>query len=95
MMPVQVSGLIESELEDIGDYIARHSPTRAHSFVRELRATIRGIGDDPWLYPLRPELGVDTRVRIHGQYLILFRVVQQTVFVDHVVHGARDASRIR
>jgi toxin ParE1/3/4 len=95
MMPVQVSGLVEHDLEDIGDYIAKHNPTRALSFIRELRDAVRGIGERPYLYRLYPEYGSGIRVRIHGNYLILFRIVAQTVFVDRVIQGSRNATNLR
>ena len=52
----------EFDLEEIGDYIARDNPTRAISFLDELRERCIKIADWPLLAPLRPELGEDIRM---------------------------------
>ena len=62
----------ETDLEAIGDYIARDNPRRAMSFVRELRAQCRKIAKAPKAYRPRPELGPGLRSCPYGNYLVLF-----------------------
>ncbi|MGE3248096.1 MAG: type II toxin-antitoxin system RelE/ParE family toxin [Beijerinckiaceae bacterium] len=90
-MIVILSGAAEADLESIGDTIARDNPLRAVTFVRELRASCEGLGDFPKAYPLVPRFerhGV--RRRVHGDYLIFYRVGDEAVEVIHILHGARD-----
>ena len=80
-----------NDLEQIGDYIARDNPTRARSFVAELLAQARGIADFPERFPLVARYGDHgIRRRMHGAYLIFYRVEETRVTVIHILHGARD-----
>ena len=94
-MRVEFADEAERSLEQIGDYIAQDSPTRAESFTRELLDAALALGDAPRAYPLVPRferLGV--RRRVHGNYVILYRVEADRVFVAPIVHGARDYGRL-
>ncbi len=90
-MIVRISDEAERDLEAIGDWIARDNPARALTFVRELRAKCEGLADFPERFPLVPRYerhGV--RHRVHGNYLIFYRVGEDAVDVIHVLHGATD-----
>lgn len=79
------------DLLAIGDYIARDSPLRARNFVQQLRAKALQLRDMPHAFPL--VLGYEKpglRRFIHRDYVILYRTTSDTVFVVHIVHGARD-----
>ncbi len=65
-MRVVLSKQAETDLEEIGDYIASDNPSRAASFVRELREHFRRIAKAPLAYAARPELGEGVRVCGHG-----------------------------
>lgn len=93
-MRVEHSRFVEGDLEAIGDYIAQDNPARAVSFIREIREQIRNLGRNPFLYRLRPELGKDARMAPMGQYLILFRVVDEVVRIERILYGGRDLVRI-
>lgn len=93
-MKVERSRSVESDLETIGDYIALDNPTRAVSFIRELRDLIGALGENPYLYRLRPDFGRDARVAPMGRYVIIFRVVDQVVRIERVLHGGRDLPRV-
>lgn len=80
------------DLEEIGDYIARDSPSRSVSFIREIRKHCRRIAKRPAAFPVRDDLAADIRMAVHGNYLIFFRVLEKTVRVDRVIHGARNLS---
>jgi len=92
---VILSERTEYDLLDIGDYIGLDNPRRALSFMDELKRKALGLGDNPWLYQLRPDVGPNVRAAVHGQYVILFEVVDETVMVERIVHGARDLSSLR
>ena len=85
----------EDSLERIGDYIARDSPRRAMSFLAELRTSALELANFPKAYPLVPRYeGLGVRRRLHGNYLILFRMEEETVVILHVINGAQDYGQI-
>lgn len=90
-MKVVLTEKARGDLEDIGDYIAQDDPSRARTFVQELIARTRAIGDAPKGSPLVPRYehsGV--RRRVHGAYLIFYRVEAEQVTIIHILHGAQD-----
>ena len=89
-MQCTLSPLAEEDLEDIGDYIARDNPTRAISFVRDIRERCAKIAAVPMAAPLCPELAEDVRMIIFGQYLIFYTVEAEEIRVERILHGARN-----
>lgn len=77
------------DLEEIGDYIARDNPRRAASFLDELEAHCYRVAELPTAFPSRDDLAAGVRMAVHGSYLILFRVQDETVRIERIVHGAR------
>jgi plasmid stabilization system protein ParE len=51
---------------------------------------MKEIARNPKIYRLRPEIGADARLATVGNYVILFRIRQNTVRIERVVHGSRD-----
>lgn len=94
-MIVHFTAEAERDLEAIGDYIARDSPGRALSFVRELRGKCQGLADMAERFPLVPRYETaGVRRRGHGNYLIFYRVEPDRVVIVHVLHGAQDYAPI-
>ena len=89
-MRLEYSPFVESDIEAIADYIGEDNPTRSVTFVDELWEEIRKVGRDPMNYRIRPEYGKDARMAVVGQYVILFRIMQNTVRIERVVYGGRD-----
>jgi toxin ParE1/3/4 len=92
---VEISAEAEGDLEAIGDHIAHDSPTRAISFLRELREKCLGLAGMAETFPLVARyatLGV--RRRVHGSYLIFYRVEAERIVIVHVLHGAMDYGSI-
>ncbi len=90
-MRVVLSAQATADLREIGLFIARDNRTRARSFVRELQAKAREIGEMPRAFPLVPRYerhGI--RRRPYGRYLIFYRIEGDRVVVVHILHGARD-----
>ncbi|MGV8853708.1 MAG: type II toxin-antitoxin system RelE/ParE family toxin [Devosia sp.] len=77
------------DLLDIGDYIAIDNRRRARTFVAELRAACRSLGHDSLCYPYQQEL-TDIRRMPVGNYLVLYRVLDDRVQIVRIVHAARD-----
>jgi toxin ParE1/3/4 len=81
----------EEDLETIGDWIAKDNPERAESLVRELRRSCVDVARWPLAHPLVVHrLNDGLRRKVHGNYLIFYRVWRDSVEIIHVLHGARD-----
>ena len=94
-MKVILTETAYADLYQIGSNIKRDSPVRAESFVAELYGRCQKLGSMPQLFPLLPNWehkGV--RRRPYGNYLIFYRIADETVEVLHILHGARDYERI-
>jgi toxin ParE1/3/4 len=92
---VRFSSQAEVDLERIGDIIAIDNARRAVSFVRELRAKCESIGRMPLAHPVvvqRPGLGM--RRRVHGNYLIFYRLTDTAAIIVRILHGAMDHERL-
>jgi toxin ParE1/3/4 len=90
-MIVRLSAEAEENLERIGDHIAADNPERAVTFLGELRAKCLGLADFPERFPLVPRYEAHgVRHRVHGNYLIFYRVEADAVIVLHILHGAMD-----
>lgn len=89
-MRVTLSPLAERDLEAIGDYIADDNPSRALSFIAELRTQCATIAIAPQAYRVRPELGEGIRSCAHGNYLIFFTATKARLTIVRVLHGAMD-----
>jgi plasmid stabilization system protein ParE len=81
---------VPADLEQIVDFIAQDSPRQAARLLRLLRARMKEIAKQPQIYRLRPELGAEARLATVGNYAILFRIRQNAVRIERVVHGGRD-----
>lgn len=94
MSHVLLAPRAEQDLEEIGDYIAVDNPSRARSFVQEIRARFPKIADTPLAYPRRPELGDAIRACLHGRYAIFFKIESSndSIVILRILHGARDPS---
>jgi toxin ParE1/3/4 len=89
-MKLRISSLAENDIESIGDYIAKDSPRRALTFVKELRNQCKKIAESPLIYRLRPELSDNIRACIYRKYIIFFQCNDNEVFIVSVLHGAMD-----
>jgi plasmid stabilization system protein ParE len=80
-----------ADLARIAEHVAANSPARALSFIDELQDACLGLADMPGRFGLVPrheKQGV--RRRVHGPYLIFYRIAGDDVQVLHVLHGAMD-----
>jgi toxin ParE1/3/4 len=78
------------DLVDIGDYIAKDSRANARRFVGKLIEQCQRIGTAPLGYAGREDLAPGLRMAGLGRYVIFFRVLDGTVRVERVLHGARN-----
>ena len=90
-MNVVITDEAAQDIERIGDAIALDNPARALTFIRELRVSCENLGEFPKAYPLVPRYeDAGVRRRVHGNYLIFYRIGVDTIDILHVLHGAMD-----
>lgn len=89
-----VSRRARADLCEIGDVIAADNPSRARSFVSELRTRCQALGQRPMMGRPAPEIAPDVRILVFRSYLILHRVFDDRISIDRVVHSARDRSTV-
>lgn len=94
-MKVVITAEAEADLEAIGDYIARDNPARALSYVRELYQLCLDIADMPQASPVVPQYEHNgIRRRVHGRYLIFYRIRADHITILHILNGAMDVEAI-
>lgn len=94
-MKVRFTAEAKADLQQIGDYIAKDNPRRALAFVDELEQKCLTLATSPEAFPLAPRYETHgVRRRVHGSYLIFYRVEAEQVVIVHVLHGATDYAAI-
>jgi addiction module RelE/StbE family toxin len=94
-MNIRFTDEAKVDLRQIGDFIAKDNPRRALSFLDELEQKCRSIATSPKAFPLAPRYErYGVRRRVHGNYLIFYRVENDDVVIVHVLHGATDYAAI-
>lgn len=77
-------------MREIGDIIARDDPAAARRFVARLRQRCLSLAAHRFRGRAVPGIAPDVRVTVPGRHLILYRVLDDAVAIDRVVHEARD-----
>ena len=80
-----------SQLEKIADYYFEYSPTASQSIVSAIFRKVALLEIYPSSYPIEQllvKLNKQHRFMICGNYKIIFRIVEQDVFI-HVVFDCR------
>ncbi len=90
MSAVTFSPKSRQDLLDIGDHIAKDSRANALAFVGKLQAQCQRIGNAPLGYASRDDLAPGLRMAALGRYVIFFRVIDNVVRIERVIHGARN-----
>jgi toxin ParE1/3/4 len=90
MVAVTFSPKSRQDLVDIGDYVARDSPANARRFLDKQAAQCHRIGNAPTGYTRRDDLAGGLRMAPMGRYVVFFRIVNDTVRIERVLHGSRN-----
>jgi len=80
------------DLIDIWRYVADDDPEAADRLLDTLDARCALLAEHPHLGPARDDIRPGLRYLVEGEYLILYRIVDEGVEVVRVVHGRRDLS---
>ena len=94
MKPVRFSPLAETDLVEIGIYIARDNPKRALSFIDELEIKCDALGGFPGTAVVRHDVAADLRMLPHGSYMIFYREQEDHVRIERILHRARDVDAL-
>lgn len=82
-------------MEQTGDYIAKDSPARALSLVKEHEQKCRMIANSPKLFPLIPRYEQFAfRCCVHTNYLIFYRNEGEQLIILHVLYRAMNYAEI-
>ena len=93
-MTIVFSPVAETDLADIGDYIALANPRRAVTFVREIRDRCNAIAGAPEAAPLREDIAPGIRRLVHGKYLVFYRILVDAIRIERILHGAQDVEAV-
>jgi toxin ParE1/3/4 len=75
---------------DIWLHIAQDNPAAADRQLDRIDKKCEAYANQPEMGDLRPDLGSEIRCFIVGNYVVLYRPVDDGILVLLVVHGARD-----
>ena len=84
----------EADLWEIVVYIARDNEDAAFHIVDRINERFEMLSQFPNAGPARPELLPELRSFPVGNYLILYKPIDDGIEVMRVVHGARNLRRL-
>jgi toxin ParE1/3/4 len=94
-MIVQLTLKALADLQSIHVWIYKDNPARADSFITELESACNSLVDMPLLFPVFVERrGHKIRRRVHGNYLIFYRVESKRILVLRIGNAAQDWANI-
>ena len=83
----------EQDIDAATAWMAQHSPDKATLWYFDVQEAIASLQNLPFRCPLAPEsktFGAEIRHLIFCKYRILFIVIDESVYVLRVRHGAQD-----
>ncbi len=93
---VRITAQAETELNEAYEWIANESPDKAVIWFNGLVEASESLSAHPERCPRAPEgtdLDQEVRQLLYGKYRILFILRDDTVYVLHFRHGAREYLR--
>ena len=82
------------DLDDIWFHIALDDEPAATRLVERIARSVARLGDFPLSGPARPDIASDAHSLTVGNYLLLYRVGEDSVDIVRVLHGAREITRL-
>jgi toxin ParE1/3/4 len=77
------------DLESIGNYLAQHLPSFAHSTILEIYQTVLTLRTTPYRGRIGREEGIRELVLPRLPYIVVYRVKENDVEILHIYHGAQ------
>jgi toxin ParE1/3/4 len=96
MPRVLIDALAEQDVAKIAEYIGETncSPDAARRLLSLLDFKFQIYASQPRSGQARPDLGADVRIFTHGQYVVVYRALDDGIDVLRVFHGAQDFPRL-
>lgn len=91
---VTFTATAENDLDDIWLHIALDSPAAADRTIDAVKKRIEQLASFPESGQARPDIASDARSLNTGNYLILYRIIDVSVEIVRVAHGARDLTEL-
>ena len=91
---IQRTAQAEENLIEIWIYIAQDNPRAADRVLDDIEQRFHALADNPLMGRLRPDIAPEFRYFAVGNYLILYRTVEDGIQIVRVIHGARDLPTI-
>jgi toxin ParE1/3/4 len=79
----------KADLRSIALNIARDNISRAKSFSKELRTSCRKLSEHPLRFA-SVSGHINVRKRVHGNYVIFYRVNDVSIDILHIRHGSME-----
>ncbi len=93
MLKLAFTPMAQTDLESIGDYIAKDDPVQALAFINKIQKKCIQISHNPKAHPLRPEISQEIRSCPLQKYVIFFTEENSTLVIIRILHGAMDIKR--
>ena len=96
MIPLQKSSAAEEDLSDVFAWIAQGDIEVAENFLETAENTFQFIARNPGIGRDRFELAVGLRswrISNFENYLVFYRIQNETLQIVRVLHGARDLEK--
>ena len=77
-----------ADLDHIADFIARNNPERARSITDEIFGQVENLGRFPFMGPASEDIDAREFV-VHRNYLVVYRLLGETVEILQVWHAAQ------
>ncbi len=91
MLSLRYASPAKRDLAEIADYLDKEAgPKVARTVLLRIRLHIRLLKRDAHRYRERPELGPGRRALLIGPWIAFYRIEGDTVFVQRILHSARD-----
>ena len=91
IVPVSFAPKAQQDLTDIHSYIASDNPVRARTYLRELAAACRKLGDMPEMGRLRDDLGEGRRsLSFRKRQTIMYQVHSDRVEILRIFSAGQD-----
>jgi toxin ParE1/3/4 len=88
-MSVRLRPQAEADIEAIVFHIAEDNPQAAERWYTDIQLRCQQIGDMPGIGIARPDVRPELRSFPVGNYLILYRQVDEGAEIVRIIHGAR------
>lgn len=83
----------EDDLTEIVTYIAAERPSAAEALATKIERKLTLLSRHPYLGRIPPEeelINLGYRYAVVENYLVLYTIEGQTIYVHRILHGARD-----